>query len=84
MHARTASKFRPLYLVPLEAVMTLTARTPWVDRWASAIGAVGPRKKVTRLRYRTIVLSTLAFVLLATGLIFTFGLRSNGPTSRPP
>jgi hypothetical protein len=65
--------------------MTLTGRTSLVDRSRSSVGAVQPLTRLAhqyqRKRYRTVLISALAFVLLAAGLIFSFGLKLDGPAS---
>jgi hypothetical protein len=63
--------------------MTLRGRTPMVDRPTSAVGAADPLIKMARhrTRYRTVLISALAFVLLAAGLTFSFGLKSDGAVS---
>jgi hypothetical protein len=64
--------------------MTLTARTSLVDR-PTPVGAAEPLIKMARQhqrkRCRTVLIPALTLVLLAAGLIFSFGLKADGAAS---
>jgi hypothetical protein len=64
--------------------MTLTARTSLVDR-PTPVGAAEPLLEMVRQhqrkRCRTVLIPALTLVLLAAGLIFSFGLKADGAAS---